>query len=231
MSKRTVVPLLVLGLLGILATTITAATAQQGTQQRPFRAYAPAVSRAEEPPPTPTPAPVPVLPPEPTPSNAPIAAFYLERAGIAANWPVEEGGTVTKGGQLFFADPVNPQAIVWYPAYGRPGYRGGNTLAAGHVDYYTGVRTPFAAITRAEAGDLLYVLLTDGTQYTYTVKSVRVVALAEYNAEEIVYPPLDSYTERLTFISCGGAFIPNTVLGYGGEYASRIVLIAERQLP
>jgi hypothetical protein len=44
----------------------------------------------------------------------------------------------------------------------------------------------------------------------------------------IVYPGLDVKVERVTLISCGGNFRP---LPGGGEYDSRVIVIAERFLP
>jgi hypothetical protein len=232
MSKRALLSLLAVGLLGILGAAVTIASAQPGTtpQLQP-RAVLPAISRGEEFPPTPTPTPVPISTPEPLPSNAPIASFHLESAGVDSSWPVEEGGIVELGGRVVLADPKNPQAIAWYPDYGRPGYRGGNTLVSGHLNWYTGIPTPFARLDQVEMGDALYITLTDGTQYVYTVVELYSITESEYasRAEEITYPPLDSYHERVTLISCGGDFYraPNGE----GHYHSRLLVIAERHIP
>ena len=44
--------------------------------------------------------------------------------------------------------------------------------------------------------------------------------------DAVVYPWLDAGVERVTLISCGGTFVPYA--GGGGEYTSRVILVAER---
>ena len=88
---------------------------------------------------------------------------------------------------------------------------------------------PFAYLTSAAYQDALYVTMANGASYAYTVKSVEVVSLAELEAgamDAYVFPSLDSYTERITLISCGGNFVARA--GGGGDYTSRVILVAER---
>jgi hypothetical protein len=62
------------------------------------------------------------------------------------------------------------------------------------------------------------------------VKSLKLVKTEDLDMVEILYPKLDERTERLTFMSCGGDFIRNPS-GVGGDYASRLVMVAERFVP
>jgi LPXTG-site transpeptidase (sortase) family protein len=213
------------------AATLTASAGSGVSQTGNGQPSQTATPLPEAPTPTPTPTPPPPTPTAtPAPSTSPIAAFYLASAGVDARWAVEARDTERKGGVLYLQDPRNPQAIAWYPNYSRPGQAGGNTLVAAHVDYYTGVATPFARLRNAKAGDALYVKLSDGTQYTYTVIGWNLVKTENLDMAIVVYPKLDDHTERVTLISCGGDFIRNPS-GVGGEYASRVILTAERYVP
>ena len=209
---------LVLGLVGLIGAGLALAGEPA---ERPYRAYLPALSRASlDPTPTPT--------PRPSPFQGPIESISLGTARIFGNDPMEVGDTVFIGGREFLQDPTAPQYIMTYPRFGKPGYAAGNTLFAAHVNYVRYGNGPFAYLTDAAVGDALYVKMVNGPTYTYTVKSVEVVSLAVLDMDAVVYPPLDSYTERITLISCGGTFIPAAI---GGEYTSRVILVAEAFRP
>ena len=97
------------------------------------------------------------------------------------------------------------------------------------MDYVNFGAGPFAGILSARVDDALYVTMQDGTVFTYSVKSVAVIQLANLNMDAIVFPGLDSQTARVTLISCGGTFVPFP--GGGGEYLSRVILVADRFVP
>jgi sortase (surface protein transpeptidase) len=85
-----------------------------------------------------------------------------------------------------------------------------------------------------EVGGSLYVELSDGTEYAYTITSVQVIPVSELDGggmQDVVYPDLDAHTNRVTLISCGGDFVPYANGGGAGEYTSRVVLTAERYVP
>ena len=187
-----------------------------------YRGYAPQVTKAENPTPTPTPP-----PPTPTPYIGAVSSLYLASASISSSSPVESRDVDERSGGPVFQDPTHPAHIAWYSNYGLPGWRGNNSIFAGHINYVNYGNGPFAYLTSAAIGDALYVTMANGDVYAYTVKSVNVIPLGELNMSEIVFPSLSSYTERVTLISCGGTFVPTA---YGGEYASRVILIAERYL-
>lgn len=183
-----------------------------------FRAYMPEVTRGYLPAPTPTAV--------PTPAPGVIVSLDLPSASLNANWPVEVRDTYWAGDAEFFEDPSAPQMIAWYARFGQPGAPGTNSILAAHVDYVGFGKGPFGYLTSAAAGDELTVGLDSGASYSYTVKSVAVVSLKDLNMDAVVYPWLDAGVERVTLISCGGTFVPYA--GGGGEYTSRVILVAER---
>lgn len=188
-----------------------------------YRGYAPQVTRAEEPTPTPTPP-----PPTPTPFIGAVSSLYLGSASIPSNAVVEPRDVDQRPWGPVFQDPSHPARIAWYSNYGLPGWRGNNSIFAGHINYVGYGDGPFARLTSAAIGDALYVTMANGAVYAYTVKSVDVIHLGDIDMNAIVFPSLDSYTERITLISCGGTFVPTS---YGGEYSSRVILVAERYVP
>lgn len=214
--RKMIIPGLLLGL-GTLA-AVGSALAQPGDDgELPFRAYAPGISRADADP-TPT--------PKPIPYNGPVESLYLASAQISAKWPVEVRDTHVVGGRELFQDPTAPQYIAWYPRFGQPGFAGHNSILAAHIDYVGFGKGPFGYLTSASAGDALYLTMDNGSSLAYTVKSVSVIKLANLNMDDVVFPILPPNTERVTLISCGGTFVPYP--GGGGEYDSRVILVAER---
>ncbi len=211
-------------LLAVAAAAVVSAAESPPTNLK-YRAIAPGISVAEALP-TPTPA------PPPAPYTGPVASIYLASARISDQWPVETRDTTVIGGRETFQDPSGPQWIAWYARFGHPGFGGANSIFAAHINYINFGNGPFAYLTSAVAEDALYITMADGSSYAYTVRSVQLVSLAELQAGAIdayVFPPLDSHTERVTLISCGGDFVPRA--GGGGDYTSRVILIAERYVP
>ena len=194
----------------------------QSTPDLKYRVVAPGLTRAEAlATPTPTPRPVPY--------SGPVASLYLASASISSNWPVEVRDTVSVGGRETFQDPTRPERIAWYSRFGQPGFPANNSIFAGHINYIGFGNGPFAFLTKATVDDALYVTMANGESYAYTVRSVEIVSLVELNngaMDAYVFPPLDSYTERVTLISCGGDFVARP--GGGGDYTSRVILVAER---
>ncbi len=213
-----------LGILGLVAAFSVAGAASAPTPSLRYHAIVPAVVRGEDPTP----------PPSPPPYDGPVASLYLASAGIDSSAPVEQRGTLWEGGHEVFADPSAPGNIAWYSdsRFGHPGFGGQNSVFAAHINYMNYGNGPFARLTSAEPGSALYVTMDNGDSYAYTVAYVTLVPLAVLNSggmDAIVFPALDAHTERITLISCGGDFVPNP--GGGGEYTSRVVLVAERYVP
>lgn len=190
-----------------------------------YRAFAPALSVAEVlPTPTPT--------PRPLPYGGPVASMYLDRARITSRWPIEMRDTTIVRGQETFQDPSTPDRIAWYARFGQPGFIGANSLFAGHINYVGFGNGPFAFLTSAAVDDALYLVMANNDTYAYTVKSVQLVSLAELEngaMDAFVFPILAPHVERVTLISCGGDFVPRA--GGGGDYVSRVILVAERYVP
>ncbi|MCC7366679.1 MAG: class F sortase [Dehalococcoidia bacterium] len=218
-----VLPLLVaaVGLCGLLGATLVLGA---DPPKLKYRAYAPVVTRGEFPP-TPSPTAVPTPTPRPAPYDGPVASIYLGSARILGGAPVQVRDTNWVSGREVFQDPSAPQYIAHYRRFGHPGSPAVNTIFAAHVNYAGYGNGPFAYLLSAKPEDALYVTMANGEVYTYTVRSVELVHLDDLDMNPVVYPPLDSTTERVTLISCGGTFIPAAV---GGEYTSRVILVAER---
>jgi sortase (surface protein transpeptidase) len=114
-------------------------------------------------------------------------------------------------------DPTGPWVVSWYkdtPRLGAPG----NTLMAGHVDYWGVGPSVFAKVDLLEAGDLITIRGDNGKVYTYKVKWVRLFDANDAPMEELV-----GATSRraLTLITCGGKFDPAA-----GVYLERIIVRA-----
>ena len=175
---------------------------------------------------------IPNVPPTPTPEPLPyqgaVVAITLPSAGLTGNAVVERRDTESDLDHERLQEPTHPSRIAWYDRFGQPGTRATNSMFAAHVDYVRYGRGPFYNLTSAQAGSTLTVVMDNGAEYYYTVQSVQVIHLNDLDMNAIVYPPLDSSTERITLISCGGTFV--TYPGGGGEYLSRVILIAERHL-
>jgi hypothetical protein len=224
-------------LVGLAGVTLGGALGVHGADppggQASKRLYAPNVARDDPPTPTPTPTPTPEPWPgpdfEPPPFVGAVSSISLASAGIASWMPIEERDTTVRDGREVFEDPSAPGSIAWYPRFGRPGFRSGNTVFAAHVNYFRYGNGPFAGLAGATPGDSLYVTMANGAVYTYTVNSITLVAessLDQAGMNAVVFPFLPRDRERVTLISCGGTFVPRP--GGGGSYLGRVILVAER---
>jgi len=158
------------------------------------------------------------------PAAQPVVGLFLPSAGIGGS-PIEARGTVFKGDREYLEDPSGPAWTVWYPDFGRPG-RDQNTTFSAHVDYVGYGRGPFWGLVNAQLGDLLTLILEDGTTLVYSVQSVTVVPLDEIDMRGVLFPVLPPGKERVTLLTCGGPFVGSP--GAGGVYTSRVLLVAER---
>jgi hypothetical protein len=214
-----------LGLAGLLL----AAAAVAAPSTLPKRAVVPHIASGDLVP-TPTRTPTPRPTPRPQVYVGPVSSLYLASAGMYGASPVREGDTHYKGSREYFDDPAHPSHIIWYPRFSRPGFAGNNTIFAAHVNYVGYGNGPFAGLLSAARDDALYITMGNGSVLTYTVRSVTLYRLSELDMDAVTWPAMDAGVERVTLISCGGTFIP-AASGYGGEYDSRIVLVAERYVP
>ena len=98
---------------------------------------------------------------------------------------------------------------------------------AAHINYMGYGAGPFARLTRTRVGDTLTVVAPNGVILKYSVQSMSVIKLSALDMNGVVYPALSPDKERVTLISCGGTFVPNAS-GSGGQYDSRVIVVAER---
>ncbi len=231
MRYRRLLAVVIVGLLGLAFGAL--ALARNEHPPLGHRTFAASISRGIDPPtPRPTPTPIPTATPEPAPYDGPVGSLYLASAALSDRWPVDVRDTTFIGGKEVLEDPASPGTIAWYARFGHPGFRGHNSLFAAHVNYVGYGNGPFVYLTSATIGDVLYVTMADGEIYGYTVNSVELRSLYDLDhggMDAVVYPALAPDKERITLISCGGDFIPYA--GGGGEYTSRVVLVAERYVP
>ncbi|MGK2964048.1 MAG: class F sortase, partial [Tepidiformaceae bacterium] len=101
------------------------------------------------------------------------------------------------------------------------------SVFAAHINYVGYGKTPFSHVTSAPVGSRLVVRMANGVEYAYSVQSVQVIDLDVLDMNQVVFPSVAPNKERITLISCGGTFVPNPG-GVGGEYNSRVILVAER---
>ena len=196
--------------------------AAQGDEDEEFTAFVAQAARDGTPPPP---------PPPPTPTPAPVEygpprSMTLASAFIPGGTYIEQRHTRFTGGQEYFDEPSNPRWIAWYNRFSTIGRGGQNTIFSAHINYVGIGNGPFRYLTSARIGDVLSIRIDNGDTLKYSVQSVRVIGLANLNMDRVVYPGVPSDRERITLISCGGTFVPRP--GGGGDYDSRVILVAER---
>ncbi len=119
-------------------------------------------------------------------------------------------------------NPTGPWVVSWYRETAKPG-ENGNTVMAGHVDYWDVGPAVFYNLKDLSQGDEIQVIGEDGSVYTYAVDWMETYIVADLTAEDIdeIVGPTDA--PALTLITCGGEFDYDT-----GEYLSRMVVRATR---
>ena len=159
-----------------------------------------------------------------------VDALFLASGGVTTNPVVERRHVDYLSSGAVLQTPTHPSRIAWYDRYSQPGNARENTIFSAHVDYVGYGLGPFHGVLESEHGSSLYLTMEDGSQFAYTVVSVKVIDLDDLDMQEVIFPILDEHTERVTLITCGGTFVPNPS-GIGGFYNSRVILIAERWVP
>ena len=155
----------------------------------------------------------------PPPGNeSPVARLRIPKYDVDA--PVIVLGVDENG---VMESPEGPWDVAWYDFTTKPGKEVGNAVFSGHVDW-TFDSGPAGAVfwhlKDMVNGDVVEVVLEDGTVYKYSVISKELVDPDTADVGAIVGP-----TERdiVTLITCGGTFNYAT-----GHYENRTIVRAER---
>ena len=99
-------------------------------------------------------------------------------------------------------DPTGPWVVSWYKETPKLG-ADGNTVMAGHLDYWDVGPAVFYNVGSLKKGDLIKINGDDGKIYTYKVDWVKQYDANNAPIQDIVGPT----TKRaLTLITCGGPF-------------------------
>jgi hypothetical protein len=144
--------------------------------------------------------------------SSPPAQLVLATVNVQA--PVEQ--VVTTSGVL--GVPDNPGYVGWWTGSARPGAPVGSVVIDGHVDSATRGIGALFHLTQLRTGDLVTVVATDRTRWTY-----RVYARQSYTKQQALPAGLFAATgpARLVMITCGGAFNTTT-----RHYEDNVVVLA-----
>lgn len=118
-------------------------------------------------------------------------------------------------------DPSGPWVVSWYEETAQLGEQG-NTVMAGHLDYWGVGPAVFYDLASLHEGDEIQVTSSDGNVFTYQVTWTRLYQLEELNSQAMDEIVGSTKVASLTLITCGGGFDEAT-----GQYLSRFVLRAE----
>ena len=105
----------------------------------------------------------------------------------------------------------------WPLKGGLPG-KGGNVILAGHVDYIRHGPAVFWRLHELEAGDVVTVRMTDGSEVSYKIEFNKVLEPDGADWTGIVAATAD---ESITLITCGGVF-------EAGHYNNRQIVWGRR---
>ena len=154
----------------------------------------------------------PAAPALPRPAPAPVA---LRVPDLRIDAPVVDVGVTGDGAVQV---PADGWRVGWYRFGPVPG-EDGSAVLVGHVD--TARQGPGALhpLARAEAGQVVEVVLADGTARRFAVTARREVAKADLPVEELFER---TGPARLVLVTCGGEFDEET-----RSYASNVVVAAQ----
>lgn len=118
-------------------------------------------------------------------------------------------------------DPSGPWVVSWYEGTGRLGEQG-NSVMAGHLDYWGVGPAVFYDLESLDADDEIRVIGDTGEVFTFQVTWTRLYQLEELNSQTISDIVGPTTVASLTLITCGGGFDEAT-----GQYLSRYIVRAE----
>lgn len=114
-------------------------------------------------------------------------------------------------------DPTTPDQAAWYKETAKLG-ASGNTVMAGHLNYWGVPEGVFFALDQLKAGDTIAITGNDGTVYTYVVDWVKQVDATVAPGADIVG---ETAQPSLTLLTCGGPWNSQV-----SEYIERTVVRA-----
>jgi LPXTG-site transpeptidase (sortase) family protein len=117
------------------------------------------------------------------------------------------------------AIPYSAWGVGWYNFTDFPGV-GGNAVFSGHVDYYTGEPAVFGRLSGVKLGDMIYVVLGDGTPIAYQVAQSYYVTPYTADVTEIFGITAN---DAITFVTCGGTWD-----AVAHDYSHRLIVRAMR---
>lgn len=123
--------------------------------------------------------------------------------------------------------PDTGYQIAYYDFTPRPG-KGSNAVFSGHVDWFSyGQPVPgvFFRLRELQLGDLVRVYLKDGTRLRYVVSANVGVNYTDPNVLRVMD---GTDKDVITLITCGGTWLPDPSLDFGGTYSHRVIVRAER---
>ncbi len=195
-------------ILALVATDVIGNATQGNSDLETVTGFGEAI---QAPTPGPTPTPSAKFPPG---ADAKIARLKI--ASVAIDAPVVVRGL---DNQRVMQTPDNAVDTAWYDFTARPGFDG-NAVFSGHVDYVRVGKAVFWNLKDLKPDDEITVEMTDGTVYTYAVRSLNQYDAATAPVEEIVGATPE---QTVTLITCSGTF--NNVTR---QYDKRLVVRAER---
>ncbi|MCA9830568.1 MAG: class F sortase [Dehalococcoidia bacterium] len=143
---------------------------------------------------------------------APIASLRIPSLNVEAKVQVKGVNAATNT----MENPDGPVDVAWYGFTAKPGVGAGNAVFSGHVDYINYGKAVFWSLGDLKEGDLIEVVLEDGTVVRYGVTASRLYDLDAIPMEEVL---ASTSTESVTLITCGGQFS-------AGAYTHRLVVRA-----
>jgi hypothetical protein len=160
----------------------------------------------------------PAGPPPPPPVRIVIPSLYVDAPIL----------TMGVAGDGYPEVPNRPDQVAWYD-FSTPPSRFGNAVFSGHVDWQArtgaGIQGVFYKLRQMEIGDLISVILEDGTEPQYRV--IGNVA-TRYDDPNVVKAMGTTAREVVTLITCGGHWIYDGSTIWGGNYSHRVIVRAER---
>ena len=155
---------------------------------------------------------------EPEPEPDLPAPLRLVIESIAVDAPIIELGMDGEGIPYV---PLNGQDVAWYDFSTKPG-AGSNAVFAGHINWE---RSPgvFSELVDVQPGDTVRLISDDGREYTYEVFANFPVDPLDPASLKVMDPTSE---DTVTFITCGGSWVPDPSERFGGNYTDRTIVQA-----